>query len=129
MLPRSWNLIEALSCELREATTARAELLVRVRLSDTAEQAQSLQLSGNVSGPDCEVAHTLRCQYPLQAVAGEPLHLRASVPDPCYWTAELPMLYEVVVELSAGGQVVASHREKIGLQRPAVRTIDELGLN
>lgn len=122
-------MIEALECELSHATTARAELLVRVSLSKTAELAPPLQLSGKVSGPDCELARTLRCEYPLQAVATEPLRLRASVPDPCYWTAELPMLYEVAVELRAGGQVVDSHCEKFGLQRPAGRTIDELGLN
>jgi len=122
-------LIEGIKCELREATTARAELLVYVTLSDAHYGGQPPQLSGHVRGPHCELAQTLPCDFELQAVVGERLLLLAGLSDPCYWTTQLPMLYEIAVDLRVGEKLVSSHTEKIGLTRPPTNTVDELGLN
>jgi len=49
------------------------------------------------------------------------LTAEAVVTDPCMWSADVPHLYEVVVEARQGEQVIAEYRGKIGLRRLAPR--------
>ena len=97
------------------------ETRVRAWLPGTVEN--DLQLTGSVLGPHCEFARTLPATVPFRPTAtSSGIQSVAVVPDPCLWTPELPMLYEVRVELRREGDVVAA------VQRPlAIRKFEPRG--
>jgi hypothetical protein len=65
------------------------------------------QLAGRVIGPRCEFARTLPATIALQSVPWTSgMKCVATVPDPCFWTPDLPMLYDVRVELRRDGELV-----------------------
>jgi hypothetical protein len=75
-----------------------------------------------VHGPRCEFAHTLPAKFTLQDLGpGPTLLARATLTDPCLWTADLPQIYDVLVELKRGHELVASERRMIGLRGLGVR--------
>ena len=52
-------------------------------------------LAGELIGPECRFAQTLSARIPFRDRGpGESLLAEAVVPDPCFWTPELPMLYQ-----------------------------------
>ncbi len=54
----------------------------------------SLQLTGELIGPECRFAQTLSARIPFRDCGpGESLLAEAVVPDPCFWTPGLPMMY------------------------------------
>ena len=83
------------------------------------------RLTGNVVGPSCVYSHTLSATIPLRGkppadprqTAGAALLAEAIVPDPCFWTVELPFLYLVQVELRRGDEVLASAERSLGIRR------------
>lgn len=97
-----------------ELTVNRAQILVRVpRTGDP----QDCELHGYVHGPHCEHAHTLPAKFQLQDLGpGPTLLARAVITDPCYWTSDLPQIYDVHVELRQNDQVLAREQRKIGLR-------------
>jgi len=97
-----------------ELTVNRGQVFVRAarptELDDCA-------LHGYVHGPRCELAHTLPAKFTLQDLgAGPTLLARTTITDPCYWTSDLPQLYEVHVELRRGTEVLAREQRMIGLR-------------
>ena len=75
------------------------------------------QLAGHVLGPRCDFARTLPATIslrPTQTSSG--LQSVAVVPDPCLWTPDLPMLYEVRVELRRGDEVVATVERPLAIR-------------
>jgi hypothetical protein len=52
---------------------------------------------------------------------GNRLLLEAVVPDPCFWTPELPFLYRVQVELQRGGETIEKCERLVGIRRFGVR--------
>lgn len=80
-------------------------------------------LSGNITGPTCEYSHTLSATIPLAArgataTAAElpPILAEAIVPDPCFWSGELPFLYLANVELRQGDEVLGSRQRSFGIR-------------
>jgi hypothetical protein len=53
--------------------------------------------------------------------AGPTLLARAEVPDPCFWSPDLPAIYDVTVNLLRGTEIVATARREIGLRALGVR--------
>ena len=97
-----------------ELTANRGQVFVRA--GRTAELADC-SLHGFVHGPRCEYAHTLPAKFPLNDLgAGPTLLARATITDPCYWTSDLPQIYDVHVELRRGGEVVAREQRMLGLR-------------
>jgi len=97
-----------------ELTANRGQVFVRA--ARTAEFA-ACYLSGYVQGPRCEYAHTLPAKYQLTDLgAGPTLLARATITDPCYWTSDLPQLYDVHIELRRGSELVAREKRLIGLR-------------
>lgn len=79
-------------------------------------------LTGRVIGPTCPYSQTLSATIPLRAKsaresASGALVAEAVVPDPCFWTTELPFLYRVEVELRCGDEVLASAQRLLGIRR------------
>jgi hypothetical protein len=79
-------------------------------------------LRGTIRGPHCLYSTTLQTTADFKdAGPGETLLAKALVVDPCYWTPELPFLYDVEVELLREGKVTARARREFGMRDLAVR--------
>jgi hypothetical protein len=75
-------------------------------------------LAGHLTGPFCRYAQTLPATIPLVDLGpGPSLLAQAVVPDPCFWTPELPFLYRARVELHADGKLLASTERPLGIRR------------
>lgn len=113
---------EVLGIEVAEAidvfhgdmSDATAKIYVRAE----GERFRKATLSAVVSGPSCEFSHTLTFDTPLVSLGeGESLLAAANLPDPCPWTPELPMLYDVSYQVTAAdGQMLAEGRRTLGLR-------------
>ena len=85
----------------------------------------AVRLTGSVIGPVCAYAHTLSAairltpkRTPHEATSGTvpaPLS-EAIVHDPCFWSAELPFLYRVEVELRQGDLLFGSTQRMLGIR-------------
>lgn len=74
-------------------------------------------LSGTVRGPHCLYSTTLPATLRLtDAGPGPTLLAKALVPDPCYWSPELPFLYDMHVELKQGAEVVVTADRLLGIR-------------
>lgn len=82
-------------------------------------------VQGKVLGPYCVDRATVIVSHPLQLVKGSTDILRARIPDPCFWSPELPFLYRLEVEVQTdvteryqldwGIQSMQIHRSKFQL--------------
>lgn len=80
--------------------------------------ADARTVTGWVRGPHCSLSHTLPATIPLRDLGPGPALLgAAAVPDPCFWSAQLPALYDVHVELRDGTRVVQALDQTIGIRR------------
>jgi hypothetical protein len=78
---------------------------------------QGLTLTGTVRGPRCLHAETLPAQATLLDLGpGPTLLARAVITEPCFWTPDLPAIYDVTVNLNRGKEVIATVRREIGLR-------------
>jgi hypothetical protein len=83
---------------------------------------QQYSLVGQVRGPRCALAQTLPCTSPLVDLGpGPTLLARATIPDPCYWSGDLPAIYDVTVNILRGTEIVGTERREIGLRNLGVR--------
>ncbi|MEX2560808.1 MAG: hypothetical protein WD403_12880, partial [Pirellulales bacterium] len=84
------------------------------------------KLAGRVVGPSCLYSHTLKTSVPL-AEKPPPVGLSGSgrtpdllaeaiLPDPCFWTADMPFLYQVHVELRRGKELLGSVQRSLGIR-------------
>jgi hypothetical protein len=100
-----------------EASTTLARVYARLPASDAAA---GCELAGRVVGPRCRWAQTLPAASRLVARAAgndaDALLAEAVVPDPCFWSDELPMLYTVEVQLRRGGRTIAAAERPIGFR-------------
>jgi hypothetical protein len=102
-----------------DLTVSRAT--VYARLPASAERA-GMTLAGHVRGPRCATAQTLPATAPLVDLGpGPTLLARALVTDPSFWSPDLPAIYDVVVELRRGSEVVAQTKRQIGFRPLGVR--------
>lgn len=81
------------------------------------------RLSGELLGPFCRYSHTLPAKIRFaDRGPGKTLLAEAVVPDPCFWTPELPFLYRAtfqIVDKSGGAATVANDRP-FGIRRLGV---------
>ena len=89
--------LENLQIFYGDANAAETRLYVRL---NGARRDEGLRLSGTVIGPECAYSHTLSATIRLIDRGATPALLaEAIVPDPCFWSPELPFLYRVSVGL------------------------------
>jgi hypothetical protein len=94
---------------------------VYARLADA--NAQGCTLSGSLTGPTCPYAHTLPVTLAfVDRGAGEAPLAEAYVPEPCFWTPEMPHVYRAQVQLSRDGRVLAKAERLVG-----IRTLGAIG--
>lgn len=92
------------------------EARIEVRLDH--DNSQDVVLAGTVEGPTCVASHTLPATIPLRSNrSSTTLESVAIIPDPCFWTPELPFLYRLRLELIRDGQVLEQTERVVGLRR------------
>lgn len=111
--------LDALDVFYGDLTVARGYVYARL---PRGPQAEGLSLGGFVRGPRCLHAQTLPLSSPLvDRGPGPTLLAQAMIPDPCFWTPDLPAVYDATVHLLRGTEIVATAHREIGLRRLGVR--------
>ena len=102
-----------------EATPAQARVYAQLSRAGWPE---GVTLTGTIRGPHCEYAQTLPATFRFaDRGAGETLLAEAVVPDPCFWTCPLPYLYDVVLELRRGNEVLPQVKRPFGIRPLAAK--------
>lgn len=84
-----------------------------------------VRLTGHVRGPYCAYANTLPTDFALRPLGTEnTTTVHALVADPCFWTPELPFLYDVTITVAAEGREQETVQRKIGIRPLAVAAND-----
>ena len=114
------NLDFAQRLEIFFGETSETLCHVYARLQ-TSEIPPDLQLSGSLTGPSCLYAQTLPATFRwVDRGPGPSLLAEALVPEPCFWTPEMPHLYQAVVQLRQGSRVLARAERPLGIRRLGV---------
>jgi hypothetical protein len=93
-----------------------AETRVYARLRSRTDPARH-QLAGTLVGPYCRYSQTLPATIPFVDIGpGETPLAQAIVPDPCFWTPELPFLYRAKIEVRRGGSIVDVIERPFGIR-------------
>lgn len=102
--------------EIFYGDTSESRSTVYARLAVDGD-ANGLSLAGRVTGPECLYSRTLTSTIPLRDLGSGPALLaEAVVPDPCFWSPEMPSLYDVVLELRRDGQVIETATRQFGIR-------------
>ncbi len=97
-----------------EAADALAHVYARLRGT---EPQSGLQLTGTLRGPSCLYAKTLKATFSfVDRGPGKSLLAEAIVPEPCFWTPEMPQLYQADLQLRRGGEVLARAARMLGIR-------------
>jgi hypothetical protein len=81
------------------------------------DAAGSLRLAGRLVGPTCAHAATLQAAYAfVDRGPGTPRLAEAVVPEPCFWTPEMPHVYRAEIELREGGRELARVARPFGIR-------------
>src|SRR5690606_20877305 len=92
-------------------TEARLYAHVRVPGADAA-----LRLTGTIEGPTSRYARTLPAVTRITGgVAGDGILAEAILPEPCFWSPELPYLYRARIALEWNGQILWQDERRFGL--------------
>ena len=109
------NFPDRLELFFGEAADALAHVYARLRGSDSQSQ---LQLTGTLRGPSCRYAKTLQATFSLaDRGPGNSLLAEAIVPEPCFWTPEMPQLYQGDIQLRRRGEILAHTSRIFGIRR------------
>jgi hypothetical protein len=88
---------------------------VYVRWPDA--EGQGYKLGGSLTGPICPYAHTLPATLAfVDRGPGDAPLAEAYVPEPCFWTPEMPHVYRARVQLQRDGRVVATVERLVGIR-------------
>jgi hypothetical protein len=76
-----------------------------------------VQVRGRVMGPRCPGSTTVEVSYPLRPLPDpSPNTRRIVIPEPVFWTAERPCVYEGPVEFLHGGELVGKITVSFGIK-------------
>lgn len=119
-------MLENLEVFFGDANNAEARVYARLPASGLPG---NCDLTGRVVGPTCEYSRTLPASIPFMkqrrvGTDGNTLLLEAIVPDPCFWSQELPFLYRAELELRSGGRAVAALDRGFGVRPLGARGRD-----
>lgn len=119
-------MLENLEVFFGDANNAEARVYARL---PAAGLPGNCVLTGRVVGPTCEYSRTLPAAIPFLKqrrtdADGNTLLLEAIVPDPCFWSQELPFLYRAELELRSGDQALAAFDRGFGVRPLGARGRD-----
>ena len=108
-------MLESLQLFHGDATPAQARVYARLPREQEIGGAK-IQLTGHLIGPSCDFAHTLPARIPfVQRRSDDRLLAEAIIPDPCFWTPDLPFLYRA--EFRAGRKTSETIHRTVGIRR------------
>ncbi|HEX6963502.1 MAG TPA: hypothetical protein VF175_16665 [Lacipirellula sp.] len=118
----SGSLNPALYFEIRlhEASENLVELHVQNISHGSGNPSPIVGFTGSVYGPVSKRSRTLPTHYTLmpERAAGRPQQLAyASIPEPCYWNTERPVLYSVQFDIEYADGSIADWGRATGLRR------------
>lgn len=94
-----------------------SDALCRVYARWPGSDSKGCTLSGTLTGPMCPYAHTLPATLALvDRGPGESPLAEAYVPEPCFWTPEMPHVYHAKVQLCRDGRVLATAERIVGIR-------------
>jgi hypothetical protein len=97
-----------------EASDAQCRVYARLR---GPEARAGLRLAGSMTGPNCLYAETLPATFDFaDRGPGDSLVAAALVPEPCFWTPEMPHQYRVDLRLERNGDVLARACRPLGIR-------------
>ncbi len=106
-MPDLLALAERLELFFGEAYQGEARIYARLA---GVPDAGPWRIGGQLIGPECRFSHTLPATIPFRSLSGTGLGQRetplaeAILPDPCFWTPDVPLLYRARIELSSAEQ-------------------------
>ena len=99
-----------------DITSLRTSVYVRATLPANSDL-QRFELYGTIDGPYSDYSQTLPAKYELHDCGpGESLLAKASVPDPCVWTPDMPNRYRLEFELHRDGQSIETGTREFGMR-------------
>jgi hypothetical protein len=109
-----------------EANPAVARVYLRLRPPFPADaSAAGISLSARLIGPFCDFAETLPLKVPFVQLRSESkssaLVAEAIMPDPNFWTPELPFLYRAEINVRRGEEVLFTQKRFLAIRRLGVR--------
>jgi glycosyl hydrolase family 2 len=105
---------ERLEIFFGEASDTVCHVYARLRGPEAAE---GFQLYGTFVGPSCLYAETLPARFAFNDRGpGKSLLAEAIVPEPCFWTPDMPQLYQADLQLRRGDEVLASTTRLFGIR-------------
>lgn len=108
------ELAERLEIFFGAASEAMCRVYARLERSQLDEVGQ---LSGTLSGPSCQYAATLPATFSfVDRGPGESVLAEAAVPEPCFWTPQMPHLYQADVQLRLGEKVLFQVQRTFGIR-------------
>lgn len=114
-------------CEQLELFTHHAtesEVVVEVR---DISQGRIRAFHGQLRGPRCTKAKTLSASFAIELCTCDAKMAQSAsvlVTEPCYWSPDLPMLYDIELELELAGGETATWRQSLGLRQCAIHGRD-----
>lgn len=97
-----------------EVTPHSAQIYARV---EGLPGGEDWTIAGWLRGPECRLAKTLPTNHVFTDLgAGQTLLARAFLPDPCFWSPELPALYRVTIEVRQQNSVVHTEERELGVR-------------
>ncbi len=81
-----------------------------------------LQLRGTLTGPSCAYAETLPATFRFaDRGPGDSLLAEAIVPEPCFWTPDMPHQYQAEIQFCRGSEVLARASRLLGIRALGVQ--------
>jgi hypothetical protein len=120
------NLANQLDLFHGDANPAVARVYLRLRLPlPSSVDSVRTELVARLIGPSCEFAQTLPLNLTFYPLVDEPhtnaLLAEATVPDPNFWTPELPFLYCGDIEVLHRKELLFAHKRRMGIRRFGAR--------
>ena len=79
---------------------------------------QMKSLSGSIKGPRCTRARTLAATFGIEeSEFNGNIPIGKLIPDPCYWTPQLPFLYDIALDVKFADGSQQSWTHSVGLRR------------
>ncbi|MCG8450684.1 MAG: hypothetical protein MI725_14030 [Pirellulales bacterium] len=82
--------------------------------------ADVVRIAGRLRGPVCDFARTLSADYGIQQLPNREDQTSLAqilIPDPCYWTPQLPFQYDLQVEWQNESGAICEQTTNVGLRR------------
>ena len=112
--PSLESLVDEIEIFHGQLSPIAARLYVRIA---TIPGGSRWSIAGFLRGPAVRQANSLPVTAPLvDQGRGESLLGCVSLPDPCYWSSELPALYHLQIELRQDGELLSTTDREIGFR-------------